>query len=184
MRIVSNISSDVWDRWWHIRASKVVGFRLKKVLFGREVSLISNKVNKDKYIGKEKENSECQSNQIPTRKNKGENESYNERKLVVETCITRLISKNLDTAVETDNSNEAEGIDVHNKGTCKPLWNREKLAEAVIEKEAFRYIGGYSVTMLKKFLKVPPFRTKRVGNVTTLNYTWTEMIDRDELYML
>lgn len=150
-------------------------FRLRKVLLGKEVSLVSDKVNSRS----KDDDCDCISSQSSLRKNQDMNVMANERKLAVEICVTSFIFKNMDVELESDNSIVDDDIDRNIRG-IDVTENGTKSVATVIEEESLRYIGGYIVN---KFALKYPYLGKKASSQASSNQTWIDMVNRGNLYI-
>lgn len=148
-------------------------FRLKKLLLGKDVALISEKTNTSN------ENFDCMSNNVGLRQPSKEATSFCERDLAVELYITSRYFKNLDVENEVESCvsdlyDECETYleNAREDENCKPIAD-------VIEEESLRYIGGY---IARKFCVKYPYLGHKKVECPSMNKTWIDEINRGELY--
>lgn len=137
-------------------------FRLKKLLLGKNIKIVSEKTN---VTASEETTFEIGTKHV-TEKNK-------ERELAVEICLTSQIFLNSDFDFENDDLNDEEEFTRGNTDV------KIKTTEGVIEEEALRYIGGYVV---RKFvMKYPNLGNKTVDNGQS-SETWIDHVNKGDLY--
>ena len=141
-----------------------VKFRLKKLLLGKDVALLSEKANVTT------DNLDCLSTSDGLMKTNNERKTFCERDLAVELYITSNCFKDLDVGCELENAVDDE-IDDGEHG-CKSI-------DVVIEEESLRYIGGYIV---RKFCVKYPHLGQKASECVTKDKRWTDEVNRGELY--
>ena len=142
-------------------------YRIRKLLLGRGVHLISKRTNTENL-----EELDCSSS-TPNlrRKSNGEN-SYTDRDLNVELCVTSSIFQDMEIEDINPDISEWQEDDLE--------MNKENTAESVIEEEALLYVGGYIV---KKFQFEYPHLGQKVSEDNRFESTWTGTLDKGKLYV-
>lgn len=139
-------------------------FRLKKLLLGKNVALLSEKTNVVT------DNVDClttNEGQLLCNKDK----TFSERELAVELYMTSKCFKDLGVGYELQYDVNPENEDVEHG--CEAI-------DEVIEKESLRYIGGYIV---KKFAVKYPDLGQKANICMSKDETWIERVNRGELYV-
>lgn len=140
-----------------------VKFRLKKLLLGKDVALLSEKSNTTTN------NFDCLSTSDGLMKTNNKGTTFCERDLAVELYITSNCFKDLDVGYELENDVNDESDELG----CKSI-------DVVIEEESLRYIGGY---IERKFCVKYPHLGQKASECTTKNKTWTDEVNRGELHV-
>lgn len=147
-------------------------YRVKNLLLGKDVALLSEKQNTTV------ENYDCLSHNTSLKKKETQVSSLNDRQLAIELYMTSQCFKDLDTGHEIND--EYDDFDENLRECVKPTENASKTIDVVIEEESLKYIGGYIV---KKFcLKYPDLGLKAT-QCNAMTKTWTEEINRGDLYV-
>ena len=138
-------------------------FRLKTLLLGRDIKVVSEKVNtgtKESELSEESVSAAKES-------------KINDREVALELCLTSQLFRNIDFELIEDELDDGAEISV-------PIEVVEKSAENVIEEEALRYIGGYIV---RKFSMKYPYLGSKANSTELQTSTWIAAVNKGDLYV-
>lgn len=147
-------------------------YRLKKIMLGREVALVSEKSN----VSQNEELCDSFLAKVPS-KTQSKSDSR-DRELALEICLTSLLFKDME--LDTEAVGDEVSVDLHENQENMENVNVLESASTVIEEQSLQYIGGYIV---KKFSMKYPNLGHVAENCGSPTNSWTEMISRGHLYM-